>query len=508
MREPSSSPSRTSTSSEPSSDETFELTPKELVLGVYRFFYNKKVGLLLILAMGFLALLGVLFQQIPDELRTDPASVTAWIESVRPWYRGWTPILAKLGVFHIFSSLWFKLAIGLFVVSIVACTLHRTPLLLGHATRPHTKVKESFFEHGRLHETVYSDLPADAAMARARDLFKSKGYRLVASSEGASLNLFADRFRFAPFGTVFAHAAFVIILLGVLVTSTGGFRNNSFTVPVGGRADIGHNTGLAVEARSFTDSYHADGKPKDYVSDLVLYKDGKQVAARAVRVNTPIRYEGVSINQSNFGIAADIVVKDTDGKSLYQGSVPLQNVSRDGQTTYGNFALPNKKVRIFVLTAKSGATAATVGPGKARVDIVRDGEEEPSASRQLTQGQPAQVGDLAVTFERERQFTGLMVSRDPGAMWVWIGSGLLVLGTCVTMFLRHRRVWVRVHECEEGGSTVRLACPDRADIVFERRFREFADSMANAAEPETDIKTTETESKATGPNSCKDIIDA
>ena len=41
----------------------------------------------------------------------------------------------------------------------------------------------------------------------------------------------------------------------------------------------GNGTGLTVEAKSFSDSYYANGSPSDYASELVLYKDGHQVGA-------------------------------------------------------------------------------------------------------------------------------------------------------------------------------------------------------------------------------------
>ena len=43
----------------------------------------------------------------------------------------------------------------------------------------------------------------------------------------------------------------------------------------------------------------------------------------------------------------------------------------------------------------------------------------------VDQGTPATVAGLTVTFDRETQFTGLNVARDPGVPLVWVGALLL-----------------------------------------------------------------------------------
>jgi cytochrome c biogenesis protein len=101
----------------------------------------------------------------------------------------------------------------------------------------------------------------------------------------------------------------------------------------------------------------------------------------------------------------------------------------------------------------------------------------------VSQGKAASISGLDYTFVRERQFTGLMVSRDPGAVWVWIGSTLMVLGLFLVLLFRHRRVWVRVRPTGEG-SEIRVASSERRDSGFESWFRQFvADVVTLAGKP-------------------------
>lgn len=454
-----------------------DVAPADLVRRVYAFFHNKRVGLALILALGLLTLLGVLFTQAPDAARDDPQAWAAWLDQVRPRYRGWTDPLAALGVFSMFSSWWFRITTLMLVLSIIACTTHRAPLLWRQAMRPHTHATDSFFDHARLHGSVDLSVAPGEALETVRTRLAARRFRATVTERDGGIDVYADRHRLAPFGTVIAHLAFVIILVGVFVTSTFGYRDDSFTVPVGSRVEVGHDD-LAVEAAAFSDTYNPDGSPADYVSHLVLYSDGQQVAEQVVRVNAPLRWGGWSFNQASFGTAAQVLVTDASGATVLDAGVPLEWVTADENQTYGKIVLPGTALELYIVTPASGKVGAEIAAGQARLEVYPVDSSQALASQVVDQGTATTLGDLTYTFVRERQYTGLMASRDPGAPWVWLGSALLALGTCLTMFWRHHRVWARITPVAGGGSQVRLGSPDRHDSSFESQFRSLVQGLA------------------------------
>ncbi|GMA42314.1 cytochrome c biogenesis protein ResB [Mobilicoccus caccae] len=279
-----------------------------------------------------------------------------------------------------------------------------------------------------------------------------------------------------PFGTVLAHTSFVILLIGVMVTAGTGFSMN-LPVTVGTRVPVGHGTNLSIEALSFRDTYHATGQAMDYVADVVLYDGETQVAHQEVRVNTPLRYDGVKIHQSYFGTSAILTVKDAQGATVYTGGVPLEYVSDDEQNSIGRVEIPGTDLIAFVVTPASGQVTSDIPAGQAQVEIQRTGQEAPVASGRFSQGQSMQLGEHTYTFEREAKFTGLMVNKDHGAIWVWIGCALMMIGLITTMGFQHRRVWVRVHP-SENGAEVRAASSDKADLATQKWFRSFAYEIA------------------------------
>lgn len=449
-----------------------EPRPADLLHGVYAFFYNKRTGLVLILAMTVLTLFGVLFAQAPDSVRGDPEAYAAWLEAVRPRYRGWTEPLSWLGIFRMFGSIPFLVVASALALSILACSLHRTPLLWRQATRPRVHGSAGLFDHARTRVTRTVDAEPDEARAALAAALRRRRFRVLEAGPGG---LFADRNRFAPLGAVIAHLAFVVILAGVLISSTSGFADREFTVTVGTTAAVGHGTGLSVELTSFRDEYYPDGTPKDYASELVIHRHGQQVAAQTVRVNSPLEVDGISFNQAFFGIAAVLTIAEEDGRTVFAGGVPLRWNTSDGLYTYGKVTLTSGQ-EVYVVSAASGQADRSLAPGQVRVEVYPAGGDTPEASEVLTQGTPVTVAGLSYTFERERQFTGLIVSRDPGAAWVWAGAVLLMLGTCWTMFCRHRRLWVRVQATDDGAE-LSVACPDRPDAGFENEIRELVDFL-------------------------------
>ncbi len=448
---------------------------------LWRFFISMRTGLWLILGLGLLALIGTLLVQAPAGMHADPQAYAAWLESVRPKYGGWTRVLDTLGLFSVFSSIWFKAITVLLTTSILACSVNRAPKLWKLAKHPRIYKGETFFTHAPLRADLLAATEPEQAMDRVRQVFRSRHFRTISDPDDNGINLYADRFRWGPAGTVLAHVSFVVILLGAVLSATTGFKDTQFTAPVGSRTAVGHGTGLSVETKAFTDAYYADGSPRDYASDLVLYKDGVKVQTKTVRVNQPMRYDGVDFYQSFFGVAAAMQVKDSAGNTLYDRGVPLEFSSDDGTHSVGQFAIPAKGLSIYVISAASGQVDPNIKAGQIQLEIHKVGTKNPIATEVISQGKPTTIAGQQFTFERTRQFTGLIVARDHGAVVVWIGSALLVLGLVMVFFFPHRRVWVRIRKSPGGGSQILCAATMRRDPAFEPRFHELVTDIQLAA---------------------------
>ena len=118
-----------------------------------------------------------------------------------------------------------------------------------------------------------------------------------------------------------------------------------------------------------------------------------------------------------------------------------------------------------------------------QLEIYSTGSDQPFAIETVSQGQPLKIGDLQYTFQREQQFTGLIVARDPGAPFVWLGALALVGGLFLVFMFSNRRIWVAIKQRPGGGTEVLMAATTRHDATFAPEFNKVIDEVRLALEP-------------------------
>lgn len=438
------------------------------------FLISMRTGLWIILVLGILTLFGTLLIQVDPGVRADPQAYQDWLDGVpRQRYGGWTAVFDTLGLFHVFSTWYFQGLFAVLSLSILACSVNRAPRLWRVATRPHTSMSDAFFRHAPLRASVDLRCDVDTAAERVRATLRAKRFRVLDGGAKDGADIYADRFRWGPFGTVVAHLSVIVILAGFVVSATTGFKDQDVMVPIGVPVEVGHGTGLVVEALSFADTYYDGGRPKDYVSDLVVTRNGTQVARQQTRVNSPLIYDGVWFHQSSFGIGADITVTQ-NGKTLFAKTVPLYWKSDDGQQSIGKITIPAQGLTIYVVQAASGQVLADLPAGSTLLEVHRDGIPNPVGSPVISQGQSAEVDGLTLTYQRNRQYTGLIIKQDHGSWLVWVGSALFILGCYLVFFMPHRRIWAQVRSSGESTSRVMLGAPLKRDPALEPTFDDIA----------------------------------
>ena len=277
----------------------------------------------------------------------------------------------------------------LLTTSVLACSINRAPRLWKLAFHPHTRMGETFFTHATLGASVVVPAEPDETIDYVREVLKSHRFRTVTDPDEGGLNLYADRFRWGPFGTVMAHLSFVIILVGFFLSATTGFKNTGLVVPVGSTVQVGKRDravgqGNVLQRRLLPE----DGSPSDYASDLILYKNGAQVQRQTIRVNHPMKAGGVWFYQSFFGEAAAVKVTDGAGKTLYHDAAALQFQSKDGTHSIGKFDIKAKGLTVYVVDVASGQSDPNIKAGQLQLEVDQAGKAEPIGTQVVDQGTP------------------------------------------------------------------------------------------------------------------------
>ncbi len=350
------------------------------------------------------------------------------------------------------------------------------------ATSPRVDVGPAFFEHAPQHEAIVVRRPADETRTTVEEVLRARRFRTIATDDG-TVHIYADRNRWAPFAGLIGHLSLVMIMAGAIIGGTLGYRNSQFMISEGETLPVGATPGVTLQLLDFTDKYDTTtGAPIDYASTVVLYKDGQEVDRHVVRVNDPLRYDGVTYYQAFFGASATLTVTDATGKVvLKSGGVPLA-FRDENDAAFGTVVIPGTSYTAEV-TATTGGSDPEVKPGQLGVGIYTPGATQFSDKKVIDQGTPTKIGDLTFTFEREAQFAGLNVARDPGVPLVWIGSALLFFGFLIRFTVPHKRVWGRIVARGTTGAVVSMATLTGKDATAGSDFENLVNDIRTALAP-------------------------
>lgn len=444
---------------------------------LWHFLTSMKVALVLILVFAGLTMVGTLLMQMPIDTANDLQARASWIAQVRPRYGGWTNILDQLQFFTMFQSVWLRGIGALLAASTIACTVQRIPGTWRTMTKPHVAVGPSFFEHAPQHEAMTLHRGSDEVLPEVKRILGRHHYRTLVEDDG-TLHLYADRNRWAPWGGLIAHLSIVVILLGAMVGSMWGFRDSQFTLAEGSTAAVPTTADLAITLNSFKDTYDPQtDAPLDYVSDVTLTRGGQVVAQQLVRVNEPLRFEGISFYQAYFGPADVVTVKDSSGKVVFSEGVPLAYPSSQGNRL-GVFSVPGTSY-VAQVVATTGASDPAIKPGQVAIELYDNTTGAAVTQKTIDQGTPTDIQGLTFTFDRETKYTGLNVARDPGTPLVWLGCILLVVGFVIRLFVPYRRLWGQLI-ARPGGSSLSIAAVGRRDSGFDAEFTAIVTDLRQA----------------------------
>jgi cytochrome c biogenesis protein len=324
--------------------------------------------------------------------------------------------------------------------------------------------------------------PAEQSAMLSVKILKGRGYRTRTESDENNIYIAADKNRYYRLGTYFSHFSLILFVLAFIAGNFFGFRDQSFTVPVGSTRAIGHDTSLSLQLVSFVDEYYDNGTPKDYRSEVVLYENDKPVRQAIIQVNHPMSYKGVRFYQAYFGPAMKMLVRDEKGQEVFNENVPLDSSfdlegvrRRDG---FFDLNLPGKILNIRLIGSAVNAEDPMIPAGNVAIAISQDGKQ--TDFKLVEPGAPEIVGGLEFTFLEESRFSGFQVSRDPMNVLIWIASALFIIGTCAVLYFPYRQVWVLTQPLSQGSS--RLLIRTRAP----RGFRDTSElnSLVNQIEKE------------------------
>lgn len=257
----------------------------------------------------------------------------------------WFEVFEQLGLYDVYSALWFLAILALLVISTSVCVIRHFPAMAKEMWQLRTNVQKKSLK-AMHHSAQWQSNSSMATVANElQQQFKKLGFRSRQTvKQDDAVLISAMRGGMNRLGYLFTHIAIVVICIGGLFDSNmplklaewrgeikietrdlsireipaesrlavggQGFRG-SVSIPEGKAAEVvflpirdGYllqALPFRIEVKDFRIEHYPNGQPKSFESDLVIHDD--QLAEpfeSTIAVNHPLIYRGHSIYQSSF----------------------------------------------------------------------------------------------------------------------------------------------------------------------------------------------------------------
>ena len=454
---------------------------------LWRLFTSVNFAVVQIVAVAVLAVFGMTIRQLPGFAFRSAADYATEMSKLRSIYEpvlgvGTVDLLERLQLFRVFNSTPFSIALLVLVISILICTLDRTPRLWQQSATIRVFQPDAYFDP-RLPDRVSIAPGAGLTSAAVAQAMRRHRFRVRSemAADGATF-VYGDRNRWTKLATLISHLGLILFLVAGLVTARFGdeqglvvAEGDTLTVQPIGTPGL-----LLVQNLGFDAPGLETGSPSDFTTDLAVYRDGDLLARKTIRVNDPLDTGGYTFHQNGFGPAPDIEIRSTvDGSILWSGPVPLTEAAAG--RPFGAIPIPGRPFGLELLLDKTDQGVGTL----IALPYAVNGAN-PDGTPHVVEGFPVVAVngetvrmeglDMAMTLRGFSQYTLLIAKRDPGQPIVWAAFLALIVGLAITFYLPRRRVWARLRA--DG----RLDLVGRADrqVDFDREFGGLIDDLVVA----------------------------
>ena len=454
---------------------------------LWRVLRRMSTALILLFSMAAASVVATVVPQAPVTAQT----AAQWRSGVAGPGRGVARVLDALGLFDVFGSWWFMVLLTALFVSLTGCLVPRYRSFAKVARRPPAAGRNL----ARLtnSQTFSSPLPPDEALTAAHRAMRRRHFRSRIITSDDERQVAAERGHAREGGSLVFHTAFYVLLAGAVIGKLFGFTGQIGLVEGGafaetriaydfanpGRAwDLEDHRGFVVTLDNFDVDYYPDFTPRDFVSDLTISEQGRTVRSGEIRVNDPLRYEGMSIYQMAFGMAPRIVVRTGDrvlldervllapttGRNVWTGTAKVKVDDPANQLALDLALLPDARLvdgtpqigpdprprnPVMLGTLYFGALGLQRPIPAAQFDR----GSGPKGTIMVRPGSTAELakGSLTVEFVDLGYWSGLQVSHSPGQWLLLLGSGLILAGLIPSLYSYRRRIWVDVRPLDRGS---------------------------------------------------------
>jgi cytochrome c biogenesis protein len=372
-----------------------------------------------------------------------------------------------LGFTNIFRTQYFSALLILLCIMVFACSLKSLPRRIRLATR-----REYIGDDKRLHALAnHAELvlgvDREEAALHVKDICRKRLYSVGSRTVDGSTLLSASRMGFSRYGSFMLHLSFIFLLIGALISIRLGSRHFR-EAPVGDEFALGVSTGeeITVMVEDFNIELDENDHISDFICDVALVREDSIFMRHSIRPNHPLKYGGREIYLQSYSEGMEgLVVTVYD--SLGQVVMPHLFLGLEDE------------VYVEELEARARIDLGMVPTVRLRPDT---GGLETYVVQEMLERDPLGRYQFVAMYAVPSVIVYLEIVKEPFQGFIYIGLALLTLGTFISLYLSHRRIWFKVDD-EEGGRA-RVAFGGRANrsrSAFKAEFEAIRETLNELA---------------------------
>jgi cytochrome c biogenesis protein len=406
---------------------------------IFRFLASIKLAIILLILLAVASILGTLLPQIPRGF--EPQASADWIVSFQEHYGKAAVLFEKLQLIKVYRSAWFLALLGIFALNLIVCTLIRLSPKYRRAFRPRLESDPGNLLALKTSARFKANAPVAETAGELKRLLAAAHYRVREAGRESRILYLARKRIWGIFGSDVVHLGLLVVLAGGILSGAGSVRSQ---IEFFNKGDLRPVPGAAFDLRldKFVTEYYPGGSVKSWKSTLTVLERQNPVRTQVVEVNRPLTYQGYSFYQMSYGwkwdeVAVEFWVKEkSDAAFLRKLKLKIgERVLLDdkGQTSIS----VERFIPDFVLGEGNKPETRSLQPGNpaALIKGFRGGKEIFSGwifadFPDFAQMHGAAEIDLIFEFKSfdAGQFPVIEAAKDPGAVLIWLGCALVMLG--------------------------------------------------------------------------------
>jgi cytochrome c biogenesis protein len=398
-------------------------------------------------------------------------------------------VFNSLGLLDMYHSWWFVTCLGLLALNIIACTMDRYAPIMSGLRKKNLILDEPLEKTLNPKDKIKYALVLDDVEKKVLELVgKSFGGKPVMTTlDDGSRYYFFEKGKFSRLAFFFTHLSVLLIFLGALVGSFFGYKGyvniheGEMISRLETRAGQLKTLDFSVKCNAFTADFYPNGMPKDYISDLSVLKDGKEVLRRNIKVNDPLSFQGITFYQSSYGslpTGALLEVRNPDGslRGVVDASVN-QRVDVPGGKEQVEVADYQEHFHLPDGSEGGAAVGVNIYPEQGQPFGIWLLAKDPDYDKMRRGPYYLLVKELKL-----KKYTGLQVNRDPGEWFVWVGSLLMIGGIMAAFFMSHKKLWVCLRKDKKGRTELTIGgTTNKNRAVFVQEVESIIQSLKEVA---------------------------